>query len=424
MGRNDLRKLLLLLPVLFACNFLTPTEEAITPVFTFALPPESTVTYTPPGPTASFTPDLQPTPTATSSPNTVGSLPSTGGVQWTVVANDFQRPVDIAHAGDGRMFIVEQRGVISILEDGAVRSPPFLDIQDRVNDRANEQGLLGIAFHPSYAENGFFYLDYTDSSGGTVIARFQVSTEQDRADPESELQLLKIPQPYGNHNGGALRFGPDGYLYIGMGDGGSQGDPQGNAQNVNSLLGKILRIDVDSGGPYSVPASNPFANGGGSPEVWAYGLRNPWRISFDRATGDLYIGDVGQSDWEEIDFQPAGSAGGANYGWNHREGAHPYRSDQTDGLIDPVAEYPHDPGCSVSGGVVVRDPALPHWGGVYLYGDYCSGDIWGLLRLADGSWSNSLLFQTGARITSFGEGLDGAVYMLNLRGAVLRLETR
>jgi glucose/arabinose dehydrogenase len=209
-----------------------------------------------------------------------------------------------------------------------------------------------------------------------------------------------------------------------MGDGGSQGDPHGNAQNVNSLLGKILRIDVDSGGPYSIPGTNPFATGGGSPEVWSYGLRNPWRLSFDRATGDLYIGDVGQSDWEEIDFQVANSAGGANYGWHDREGTHAYASNQVAGLIDPVAEYNHDAGCSVSGGVVVRDPALTDWQGVYLYGDYCSGLIWGLLRAADGSWSGSLLFQTSARITSFGEGLGGEVYLLDLHGTVYRLETR
>lgn len=420
-----MRKLLLLLPFLFACNFLSPAEEAATPASTVSLPPEHTPT-SPVTVVHTITPTQIPAavPTSTQALKNVERLPSPESVQWTQVSAELQRPVDIVHAGDERMFIVEQRGVILILEGGAVSPTPFLDIRDRVNSRGNEQGLLGLAFHPSYNENGFFYLDYSDASGGTVIARFQVTTERDNADPGSELQLLKIPQPYGNHNGGALRFGPDGYLYIGMGDGGSQGDPHGNAQNVNSLLGKILRIDVDSGGPYGIPGTNPFANGGGSPEVWAYGLRNPWRLSFDRATGDLYIGDVGQSDWEEIDFQTADAAGGANYGWNHREGTHAYASNQVAGLIDPVAEYNHDAGCSVSGGVVVRDLALPDWQGVYLYGDYCSGLIWGLLRAADGSWSGSLLFQTGARITSFGEGLRGEVYLLNLRGAVYRLETQ
>ncbi len=257
-------------------------------------------------------------------------------------------------------------------------------------------------------------------AGDTVIARYLASG--DRADPASEVILLRIPQPFANHNGGALAFGPDGYLYIGTGDGGSGGDPQGNGQSVNTLLGKILRLDVDGGEPYAVPADNPFAgSGGGAPEIWAYGLRNPWRIAFDGPTGDLYIGDVGQNRWEEIDVVPAGAPGGANFGWNVREGLHAYAGDSSAGLVDPAAEYSHDLGCSVTGGVVVRDPALPAWDGTYLYGDYCSGRVWGLRRSADGAWLNGPLFETGVSISSFGEGSDGRVYLLDYAGTIYRL---
>jgi glucose/arabinose dehydrogenase len=331
--------------------------------------------------------------------------------------------VDIAHAGDERLFIVEQRGVIHVLEDGETMPMPFLDIRERVNNQANEQGLLGLAFHPAYAQNGFFYLNYTDSSGGTVIARFSVTSDRNLADAASEFQLMNIAQPFRNHNGGVLKFGPDGFLYIGTGDGGSSGDPQGHGQRLDTLLGKILRIDVDSGDPYEIPTSNPFASGGGSAEIWAYGLRNPWRFSFDNATGDLYIGDVGQNQWEEINFQPADSQGGENYGWNIREGAHPYGSDETSGMVDPIAEYDHNPGCSVTGGVVVRDPTLSEWQGVYLYGDYCDGTIWGTLHTSVG-WMGARLFDAGFRISSFGEGSRGEVFALDHGGSVYRLEGR
>jgi glucose/arabinose dehydrogenase len=284
--------------------------------------------------------------------------------------------------------------------------------------------LLGLAIHPHYSENGFFFVNYTDLNGDTVISRFEVSTDPDQANPVSEVKLIVVGQPYANHNGGGIAFGPDGYLYIALGDGGSGGDPLGNAQNTNSLLGKLLRIDVDQGGGYSIPADNPFAGGGGAPEVWAYGLRNPWRFSFDRLTGDLFIGDVGQGSWEEIDFLPAGNPGAANFGWNFREGSQPYgaasSSDDLE-MVDPVAEYGRDQGYSVIGGVVYRGEQLPEWNGIYLYGDYGSGYIWGLYPSQDGSWQNQLLFQTDSSITSFGENEQGELYYVAQDGGLYQL---
>ena len=291
------------------------------------------------------------------------------------------------------MFIVEQAGLIRILQNGQVIEPPFLDIAARVDDGGNEQGLLGLAFHPDFANNGFFYVNYTGQGGDTVIARFTASGNI--ADPNSEVRLLGVRQPYPNHNGGGLAFGSDGYLYIALGDGGSGGDPQGNGQNLNTLLGKILRIDVNNGNPYAVPADNPFGT-----EVFHYGLRNPWRISFDSQTGDLWIGDVGQGQWEEIDFLPAGTGGGVNFGWNRYEGLHEYSSGaELENHRPPLFEYSHTDGCSVTGGYVYRGP-MPEWQGVYFYADFCSGKVWGALRSLSASEENpvsTLLFETGAR---------------------------
>ncbi len=252
-------------------------------------------------------------------------------------------------------MVLEQPGRIRVIKSGALLATPFLDITDRVGSRGNEQGLLGIALHPNFKSNGYFYVNYTDLNGNTVIARFTVSSNPDQADQNSEKILLHVQQPYPNHNGGSMVFGPDGYLYMGLGDGGSEGDPLLIGQNLNTLLGKLLRIDVNHGDPYSIPADNPFAKGGGLPEIWVYGLRNPWRFSFDRATGDLYIGDVGQDLYEEIDYLPAGSPGGANFGWSYREGFHPYKGTPPSGLklVDPVWEYSHaEGGCAVTGGFV------------------------------------------------------------------------
>lgn len=316
--------------------------------------------------------------------------------------------------------------MIRILGEEQLLAEPFLDITDRVGC-CGERGLLGLAFHPRFSENGFFFINYTDLNGDTVIARFQVSEEINRADPGSEVKLLAIEQPYGNHNGGGLAFGLDGYLYIGLGDGGSGGDPLGNGQNTYTLLGKILRLDVDQGDPFAIPSDNPFSQGGGAPEVWVYGLRNPWRFSFDRLTGELFIGDVGQGSWEEIDYLPADHPGGINFGWNFKEGYQPYSSTAAPsniGLIDPVTVYGRDQGYSVTGGVVYRGEQLPEWWGIYLFGDYGSGLIWGLLLGEDGAWQNKVLFETGVSITSFGEDESGEVLLVSYQGDLYQLVSR
>ena len=326
------------------------------------------------------------------------------------------------------MFVVEKPGHIRIISNRLVLPEAFLDIQDRLGDAGLEQGLLGLAFHPNYISTGTFFVNYTDLSGNTVISRFQVSAvDPNRADPASELILLRDDQPFPNHNGGGLAFGPDGYLTIGLGDGGSGGDPFGNGQNLQTLLGKLLRIDVDHGNPYAIPPDNPFTGGGGLPEIWAYGLRNPWRFSFDRLTGDLYIGDVGQGTWEELDFVPVGMPGGMNFGWNYYGSMHPYQ-DQPPASATftwPVAEYIHSEDCSVTGGTVYRGAALPEWQGVYFYGDYCSGKIWGLIRTSQDQWQSKFLFPTGAKISTFGVDETGEIYLADYQsGTMLRLTRR
>jgi glucose/arabinose dehydrogenase len=360
-------------------------------------------------------------------------LPDPAGFQWQQVISGLRRPVDLAEPKDvpGNLFVVEQAGVIRIIQDGVVLPEPFLDIRDRVGSGGNEQGLLGIAFHPQFIKNGYFFVDYTDKQGNTVIARFLGVMEGNsylKADPISESILLRVEQPYANHNGGRLIFGPDGYLWIGLGDGGNQGDPNGNGQSSQTLLGKILRIDVDNGSPYVIPPDNPYANGGGLPEIWAIGLRNPWRFSFDRITGDLFIGDVGQNSWEEIDRLPSGFISApVNFGWNRREGSHSY-SDQananTTGLTEPIFDYGHDSGCSVTGGFVYRGKDLPDFQGVYLFGDYCSGLIWGLVPNDANSWDTKILFSSGYNISSFAEDEKGEIYLLDLNGSIYRLQKK
>ncbi len=352
-------------------------------------------------------------------------------------AQAFTTPVDIAHAGDGRLFIVEQRGLIQSLarpfsEHTAV---PFLDIRDRVSS-GGETGLLGLAFHPHYAQNGYFYVNYIYQNPVTQqlysrISRFQVSADPNAADPDSELILLQLAQPFTNHNGGDLAFGADGLLYAALGDGGSGGDPQNNGQNNATLLGSLLRLDVDGGGlppdcggsqaAYTVPADNPLRDGPGGTcdEIWAYGLRNPWRIGFDRATQDLFIGDVGQGLWEEIDYQPAGS-GGQNYGWRCYEGTHPYNlagcESNTAVYTFPIAEYAHtspNGRCSVTGGFVYRGNWYPALVGAYVYGDFCTGELWSL-RQTNGVWQNELLLDSPLRISTFGEDVNGEIYLANI----------
>ena len=406
--------ILLLLGVLSACSGTTPAPS---PLPTTAA---SATAAPPPTETSAPAPTSTVPPTAASA----GTFPDPAAFTWTPVADDLDRPVDIQTAGDGsgRLFILEQAGRILVLKDGNLLPTPFLDITDEVGRSGNEQGLLGLAFHPKYTENGRFFVNYTDNNGDTVIARFQVSGDPDVADAASETPILKVDQPFPNHNGGVLAFGPDGFLYAGLGDGGSGGDPFGNGQNTDTVLGKILRLDVDSGDTYTVPADNPFGN-----EVWAYGLRNPWRFSFDRLTNDLYIGDVGQNAWEEIDFMPAGSPGGANFGWNLMEGDQPYSGGgDTSNLIAPVATYAHgaDPGgCSVTGGYVYRGEKLPEWQGIYLYGDYCSGNIWGLLHTGSG-WQSQVMFESGFSISSFGQDQNGDIYVADLGGGIYRLDRK
>ena len=403
--------ILLTLPIL-ACGGLA--ESVISTATPYAsLPPiiaPVTQTETSPSPDPAT-----PQPTETPVPVNVSVFPDAANYEWTLVTSGLQRPVDIqpANDGGGRLFIIEKYGVIRIFKNGRLLSQPFLDITDRVNDNGNEMGLLGMAFHPDYEQNGYFYVNYTGSGGDTRISRFQANGDQ--ADAASEKILLIVKQPYQNHNGGAVAFGPDGYLYLGLGDGGLAGDPHKNGQNTASLLGKILRIDVNNGDPYAIPADNPFGN-----EVWAYGLRNPWRISFDRVTGDLWIGDVGQGTWEEIDYLPSGSAGGANFGWSIMEGNHDYDGSAQPGFLLPAVEYSHsEGGCAVTGGYVYRG-SMPEWYGIYLYGDYCTGKIWGLI-LSNGQWQSQVLFEAGETITTFGQDESGDLYFASDSGNVYHL---
>jgi glucose/arabinose dehydrogenase len=380
---------------------------------------------------------LPPTPAATSrpagsrSPGTTGSFDPIGRtVAAEIVVTGLKGPVDVADAGDGsgRLFVAEQEGTIRIVRDGAILDQPFLDIRARIAS-GGERGLLGLAFHPDYPSDPRFFVDYTDLDGDTVISSFVVrGTDPNVADPASETVLLHIDQPFANHNGGALTFGPDGMLFIGMGDGGSGGDPQGNGQRLDTLLAKILRIDVDdppAGATYGIPADNPFVStAGAKPEIWLTGLRNPWRIRFDRGTGDLWIGDVGQNAWEEIDVARAGVSG-LDYGWNRMEGLHCYEPktgcDQS-GLTMPVTEYGHEDGCAVVGGVVVRDPRQGALDGGYLFGDACSDRVWVIDPASDGPQTPVLAARLGRTISSIAAAVDGTVYATSLgRGDLIRL---
>jgi glucose/arabinose dehydrogenase len=341
-----------------------------------------------------------------------------------IVADNLEPLTYLTYANDNpaRMYLVAKAGRVLVLEGGVVNPQPFLDISDRVSSKESERGLLSIAFSPHYATDRAFYAYYTGLDGGVVVSRFKASSEFVHADAASEQVLLTFAKSYANHNGGQLQFGPDGMLYIGTGDGGSQGDPNGNGQNKQVLLGKLLRIDVSQPGQtYTTPAGNPLAGKGGIPEIWAYGLRNPWRFSFDRKTGDLYIADVGQDKYEEIDFQPAGDPGGENYGWNLYEGFEPYKGNDASGLTMPVFAYDHQLGCAIVGGYVYRGANLPALSGVYLYSDYCTGHLWSLQRSADGHWVSQLLAETGESVSSFGEDAAGEVYVIALRGAVYQL---
>lgn len=354
-------------------------------------------------------------------------------ITWPQIAlvsqfGGFNAPVYLTHAGDGshRQFIVEQAGKILLRKNGILLSTPFLDITDRVR-KFDEKGLLSLAFPPDFATKRYFYVDYSDNSNHTVIARFHVTDNPDVADPASEEVILQIDQPTGLHNGGELGFGPDGYLYISTGDGGPDGDPDNQAQDLSSLLGKILRIDVESENvaPYVIPDTNPYKDTAGvRPEIWSRGFRNPWRFSFDRQTGDLYIGDVGDGQYEEIDFQPASSSGGENYGWRCTEGAHEFNGHLQEcigtTITLPAAEYSHELGCAVIGGRVYRGTLYPNLTGVYFYADFCSKRVWGLKY--DGSqWRTQILLEGDTAPVSFGEDENGEIYLVSYNGNVYRL---
>ena len=334
---------------------------------------------------------------------------------------DLDQPLAMGvRAGDPALYVAEKTGRVVAIRDGVVDPTPVLDLSSQVS-LGGEQGLLGLAFSP---DGRFLYVDFTDTNGDTHVTGYAM--RRGRADPSTRRDVLFVPQPFANHNGGNLVFGPDGDLYIGLGDGGSGGDPLGNGQSLSTLLGKILRIRPIPSGPrpYAIPPTNPFVHRAGArPEIWAYGLRNPWRFSFDRTTGDLWIGDVGQSSWEEVDLQPAASTGGENYGWNRMEGMHPYNgaSPPAD-AVSPVFEYSHDDGgCVVTGGYVYRGAAIPALTGAYVFGDFCTGRI-EALRVRDGHvvdrWS---LGPTLPNLSSFGQDAAGELYAMSLSGGLYRL---
>ena len=351
-------------------------------------------------------------------------------VVFEPVISGLGQPVFITHADDNsdRLFVLERAGKIRIVKDGSLLSTPFLDMQSIVNSGGSEQGLLALAFHPQFESNGYFYTIHTNSSGAVVLSRFTASSSTpDQASFGTRLELLAIPHPtYTNHNGGTLAFGPDGYLYWSTGDGGGTGDPFNNAQDLTSLLGKVLRMDVNSASPYAVPSTNPFYNNSNPAvrkEIWAYGLRNPWRFSFDSLTHDIYIGDVGQANIEEINFQSANSSGGENYGWRIMEGKacyNPSSGCNQSGKVLPIAEYSHALGCSVTGGYVYRGTNYPSLSGHYFYGDYCSGRVFSIYKDPQLGWQPAVeLDDTVFRISTFGEDEQRELYLADYLAGIL-----
>ncbi|MCU1305996.1 MAG: hypothetical protein JWN45_691 [Acidobacteriaceae bacterium] len=351
-------------------------------------------------------------------------------MKLTTVVSGLDTPVDLQQAkdGSGRLFAVEKAGVIRIIQNGAIQDAPFLDISSKVDSEPGEMGLLGLAFHPKYTQNRRFFVHYDRDVNGqiqSVIAEYTVSAANaNTADPGSERILLTVNQPFDNHKGGQLAFGPDGFLYISLGDGGSEGDPLGNGQSLQTLLGKILRINVDATGPgtqYPVPPDNPFVSSNALPEIWAFGLRNPWRISFDRSTGRLFAGDVGGDRFEEVDIIQRG----LNYGWNIMEGAHclnPPSGCNMSGLTLPIAEYDHSEGDAIIGGYVYAGSAIPALRQAYIFGDLSSGKIWILREGLPGTWTRTLLTTVDVEISSFGQDQAGEVYVVALGGTVMRID--
>ena len=375
--------------------------------------------------------DPEPDPTATAEPESErdhGRLQQID-LDLELFADGFVQPTDLVAATDGsdRLFVVSRIGLILVVEDGVVREEPLLDIHEQIEHAMVEQGLLSMALHPDFAENGYFYVYYiTHGDEDTMVSRFQLSEDRRIAVRESETPILEVEQPHYSHNGGNLKFGPDGYLYIGLGDGEDPGDPHGNSQNPGTLLGSILRIDVDGGDPYAIPPDNPFVDDADArDEIWAYGLRNPWRFSFDPETGDMYMVDVGQWAVEEVNVQPADSTGGENYGWPIMEGDQCWEADECDkeGLTMPVATYENpSQGCAIIGGYPYHGQAYPELEGIYFFGDWCSGRIWGLENVG-GEWVKEELIHSDLMINAFGLDHNGEIYALNFEegGGVFRI---
>jgi glucose/arabinose dehydrogenase len=362
-------------------------------------------------------------------PSSNSQLTSPPSITPVLFSDGLKRPTTITGStdpADSRLFVTEAQGtVMAVSGDGKIVAGPILDIKSRVQDQG-EMGLLGLALHPDFKTNGYLYVNYVDKQQNTIIARYTQSKQTGKADTSTEKVLLKIKQPYPNHNGGMIAFGPDGYLYIGMGDGGSGGDPENRAQNRNELLGKMLRIDVDQGSPYAVPASNPFKGQSGvKPEIWALGLRNPWRFSFDRSNGDLYIADVGQNEIEEVHLQKASSKGGENYGWRCYEGTHAYNTEGCGPAKDyktPIFEYDHsEKRCSITGGYVYRGEGYPAMQGKYFYADLCGKQIY-YAEFLGGSWKQTLAASSELSISSFGENVNGELFAADIEtGKIYRL---
>jgi glucose/arabinose dehydrogenase len=405
---------IVLAAMLVACSAGTPSPSSSGPATRSA----AAVSY---APAPSPSPRSTPVPTPTTLPTPAAEPPP---LDLDLVADGLAAPIGIVRGDGGRLYVVEQGGrIVSIEADGGLRD--VVDLTDRTA-AGGERGLLGLAFHPGWPDEGRAFVHYTDRNGNTVLSEL-ASTGGDAPtlDLASERILLQVPQPAANHNGGQLAFGPDGYLYLALGDGGEGGDTFANGQNPGTLLAAILRIDVDGGDPYAIPADNAFVDGGGAPEVFVYGLRNPWRFSFDPATGNLWIGDVGQGSWEEVDRLDAAGIAGANLGWNVTEGAHCFADAGCDpgAFVLPVAEYPTPNGCAVMGGYVYRGSAIPDLFGWYLFADYCGGQLFAVRSDAppstDAASAVRLLLETGLQVTSFGEDADGELYLTDAAGGAV-----
>ena len=354
----------------------------------------------------------------------ISCIPVAFAVDLVLVIDSLKKPILLTHANNSGVFVVEKTGKIFSYNKDFKEKKLFIDTSSIITTRGSEQGLLSIAFHPNYSENGYLFIFYTAKNGDNTLARLTIDpTSSQQADLQSLEVLIAQEDPASNHNGGMLAFGKDGYLYLGMGDGGRGGDPWNNSQNLETLLGKMLRIDVNQVNGYEIPADNPFINEEKIlPEIWAYGLRNPWRHSFDKETGDLWIADVGQNKWEEIHWRSIDSKGGENYGWRLMEGNHcflPKKGCDSGDLVKPVAEYAHKHGCSVTGGYVYRGDKIPELFGKYIFGDFCSGTIWMIDKQQD--FAMQELFKTKLRISSFGEDANGELYVVDYRGKVFKL---